>query len=266
MNAWRLLKLETNNAFTNMAIDEALLRARIAEKAPNTLRFYRWKPSAVSVGRFQDISKEVNVENCRKYGVDFVRRISGGGSVYHDHNGEITYSVIVSKKDLETTDIFYAYKLICDGLIETIKILGIHADFDPGNLKHCPNVLVNERKISGSSQSHKGGVLLQHGTFLIGVDLEKMFTFLKVPWAKTCMEVVPIAERKITSVKQELGASIPIQEAYEALVKGFQKALKIKLAEGKLTSYEKGLAERLCAEKFANEEWNIKGKAVALSF
>ena len=250
----------------NMAIDEAVLRARIIERVSNTLRFYRWKPSAVSIGRFQDASKEVNLENCRKYGVDFVRRISGGGSVYHDHEREITYSVIVSKKDLETIDIFYAYKLICNGLIEAMKILGIHADFDPGNLKHCPNVLVNGRKISGSSQSHKGGILLQHGTFLIDVNLERMFTFLRVPWAETCMEVVSIAKRKITSVKQEFGSNVSMQEAYEALVKGFQKALKIKLIEGELTSHEKNLAEKLCAEKFATEDWNLKGKTVASSF
>jgi len=266
MNTWRLLKLETNNAFTNMAVDEAILRARIAEKVPNTLRFYRWQPSAVSIGRFQNPLKEVNVENCGKHGVDFVRRISGGGSVYHDYEGEITYSVIVSKKDLETPDIFHAYKLICNGLIEAMKILGIHTDFDPGNLKHCPNVLVNGRKISGSSQSHKGGVLLQHGTFLIDVDLEKMFMFLKVPWAKTCMEVVPIVQKKITSVKQEIGANIPTKEAYEALIKGFQKALEIKLIEGELTNHEKDIAERLHTEKFATEDWNLRGKTAVSSF
>ena len=266
MNAWRLLKRETNDAFTNMAVDEAILRARIAGKVPNTIRFFRWKPSAVSLGRFQDIFKEANVKNCRKHGVDFVRRISGGGSVYHDYEGELTYSVIVSKKDLETADVFYAYKLICNGLIEAMKILGINADFDPGDLKHCPNVLVDGRKISGSSQSHKRGVLLQHGTFLVDVNLERMFTFLRVPWAETCMEVVPIARRKITSVKQKVGSNVSLQEAYKALVKGFQKALKIKLIEGKLTTCEKDLAEKLRVEKFATEDWNLRGKTVISSF
>ena len=266
MNIWRLLTLEANNAFMNMAIDEAILKAKIKGRIPNTLRFFRWKPSAVSVGRFQDVSKEVNVENCRKNGVDFVRRISGGGSVYHDYEGEITYSVIVSKKDLETNDIFYAYKLICNGVIEAMKTLGIHADFDPGNLKHCPNVLVNRRKISGSSQSHKGEVLLQHGTFLISVNLERMFTLLRVPWAETCIEVVPIAKKKITSVNQELGSNVSLREAYEALVKGFQKALEIKLVEGKLTSYEENLTENLCTEKFATEDWTLRGKTVISAF
>ena len=83
MTIWRLLKLETHDAATNMAIDEAVLRARIADKVPNTVRFYRWKPSAVSIGRFQNVNNEVNLDNCAKHGVEMVRRITGGGAVYH---------------------------------------------------------------------------------------------------------------------------------------------------------------------------------------
>jgi len=259
MNAWRLLKLETNNAFMNMAVDEAILRARIAGKVPNTLRFFRWQPSAVSVGRFQEIQKEVHVENCKKHGIDIVRRISGGGAVYHDYDGEITYSVTVATEDLHTGDVFAAYNLICNGLIEAIKIIGINADFNPGDPKNCPNVSVNRRKISGSAQSYKRGVLLQHGTLLVDADLKKMFTFLNAPWAKTCIEVVNVAERKITSVKQELGSSISMEEVYGALVKGFEKTLRISLKEGELTSYEQKLTEILCKEKYSTDEWNFNG-------
>jgi lipoate-protein ligase A len=60
------------------------------------------------------------------------------------------------------------------------------------------------QKISGSAQCHKSGVVLQHGAVLVDVNLERMFTFLKVPWAKTCMEVVCIARNKITSIKSDL--------------------------------------------------------------
>jgi len=264
MNAWRLLKLETNNAFMNMAVDEAILQARIAGKVPNTLRFFRWQPSAISIGRFQEVQKEVLVENCKKHGIDIVRRISGGGAVYHDYDGEITYSVTVATEDLGTADVFAAYNLICNGLIEAIQILGIRADFDPGDPKNCPNVSVNGRKISGSAQSHKRGILLQHGTLLVDVDLKKMFTFLNVLWAKTCMEVVNVAEKKITSVKQELGASVSMKEAYHALVKGFEKALETSLKEGELTGYEQKLAEKLCKEKYSTDEWNFNGKTASI--
>ncbi|MDH5266910.1 MAG: lipoate--protein ligase family protein [Candidatus Bathyarchaeota archaeon] len=260
MGVWRLLELEVKDAFTNMAVDEAVLSARISNTVPNTLRFYRWKPSAVSVGRFQDVFNEVYVENCRKHEVDIVRRITGGGAVYHDHVGEITYSVVVKESDLGLRDVASTYDMICKGLIEAAKILGISADFNAGDPKKCPNVTINRRKISGSAQSRKKGVLLQHGTFLLDTNLEKMFTFLRVPWARTCLEVIPIAEKRLTSVKEELGTSISIKEAQNALVQGFQKTFRVQPVEGRLTSYEQKLAEKLRREKFVTDCWNFEGK------
>lgn len=260
MAVWRLLKLETYNAFMNMAIDEAIMKARIENHVQNTLRFYCWKPSTVSIGRFQNIEKEVQLDNCRRHGVDVVRRITGGGTVYHDVEDEITYSVVANKKDLEAPDITAVYAKIYAGLAEAVKILGLRADFNKGNLKTCPNLMVNGKKVSGSAQSHKRGVVLQHGTLLVDVELEKMFTFLRVPWAKTCMEVVGVAERKITSVKKELGRHVSVEEVKEALVKGFQKALNMKLVRGELTLYEKELSEKLCEEKYATDGWNFHGR------
>ncbi|MGQ9459623.1 MAG: lipoate--protein ligase family protein [Candidatus Bathyarchaeaceae archaeon] len=262
MGVWRLLKLETEDAFTNMAIDEAILTARIAGKAPNTLRFYRWKPSAVSIGRFQNPFNEVHVENCRKHGIDIVRRITGGGAVYHDYAREITYSVVVDGKDLGCADMdmIYAYKAICSGLIEAVKILGTNAEFNPTDPKQCPNITINGRKISGSAQSYRRGVLLQHGTFLVDIDHEKMFTFLKVPWTKTLLDTLEVSKKKLTSAKQELKSRVSMEEVYPALVRGFKKALKIQLAEEKLTSYERKLTEKLRKTKFATEDWNFKGK------
>jgi lipoate-protein ligase A len=261
MAVWRLLKTETYNPFMNMAIDEAIMRARIENHVQNTLRFYCWKPSAVSIGRFQNIENEVQLDNCRKHGIDVVRRITGGGTVYHDAEDEITYSVVTNKKDLEAPDITTVYAKIYAGLAEAIKILGLRADFNKGNMKTCPNLMVKGKKISGSAQSHKRGVVLQHGTLLVDVELKKMFTFLRVPWARTCMEVVGVAERKITSVKKELGRHVSLEEVKEALVKGFQKALNMKLVRGELTLYEKEFAEKLCKEKYATDDWNFHGRS-----
>jgi len=260
MNNWRLLKLETHDAHTNMAMDEAILTARMRNLSPNTIRFYRWNPSAVSIGKFQNIENEVHLENCKKYGVDVVRRITGGGTVYHDSEGEITYSVVANKDDLEAKDITAVYAKIYAGLAETLKTLGLTADFNEGDAKTCPNLTVNGKKISGSAQSHKMGVVLQHGTLLVDVDLEKMFTFLRVQWAKTCTEAVNIAKYRITSIKRELGKGVSTKELEQALVKGFRKALKIEIANGELTLYERKLAEKLRTEKYSRNDWNFHSK------
>ena len=265
MKKWRLIELDVNDAFMNMAVDEAIVNARITGSVPNTLRFYRWKPSAVSLGRFQNLFNEVHVETCKRQGVDIVRRITGGGTVYHDFDGEITYSVVVKESDFGITDVVQAYSNICNGLIEAAKILGVNAEFDPGDPRNCPNIAVNGKKISGSSQFHKGGVLLQHGTFLLDTDLEKMFTLLRVPWAKTIPEVVCVAREKLTSISKELNCSVSISEAYEALVQGFKKALKIELEETVLTLHEQQHASKLRKEKFSTDNWNLEGKTQSYS-
>lgn len=260
MKTWRLLKHEVQDAYTNMAIDEATTIARINNSVPNTLRLYRWKPSAVSIGRFQDVFNEVQVENCRLHDVDIVRRITGGGTVYHDTEGEITYSVIAREKDFGTTDVVYSYNIICNGLIDAAKILGVNADFNPGDPRNCPNIAIDQRKVSGSAQFHKGGVLLQHGTFLLDVNLKKMFTFLRVPWAKTKDEAVCVAENRITSISKQLKRHVSVDEAYQALIHGFQRALKVEVSEGKLTSQELQLASKLKQDKFSQESWNLQAK------
>jgi lipoate-protein ligase A len=262
MSVWRLLKLETSNAFMNMAIDEAVLRFRMENLVLNTLRFYCWNPSAVSIGRFQNVENEVLLDDCRNLGVDVVRRITGGGTVYHDAEDEITYSVVVRKSDLDASDITSVYAKIYDGLTGAVKILGLRADFNVGDKRHCPNITINGRKISGSAQCHKGGVVLQHGTFLVDIDLRKMFTFLRVPWAKTCVEVAGVARRKITSISEALGREVSIAEVNEALINGFQKALNIKLVDGELTNHERELAEKLFKEKYATDSWNFKGRSI----
>jgi len=261
MTRWRMLKLQTHDAAMNMAIDEAILTNRIESKVPNTIRFYRWNPSAASVGRFQDVQKEVQLESCRKCGVDIVRRITGGGTVYHDSEGEITYSVVASKADLGSSDLARVYARIYSGLVEALRLLGITSDFSEGNQNTCPNLTVRGKKISGSAQAHKSGIVLQHGTLLLSVDLERMFSLLQVPWARTCAEVIGVASSRITSISQELARNVSSNEVGNALVKGFQKILDSRLEEIGLMHYEKEWAERLCKEKYATDEWTLHGRS-----
>ncbi|MEM2972431.1 MAG: biotin/lipoate A/B protein ligase family protein [Candidatus Bathyarchaeia archaeon] len=246
MERWRLLKLKPHNAPMNMAVDEAILTAKMQGLAPNTLRLYCWKPSAVSIGKFQKVQDEVQMENCRRYGVDVVRRITGGGAVYHDAEGEITYSVVADKRELQTDNIGEIYRRIYAGIVEGLKILGVKADFHEGDAETSPNLTVNGKKISGSAQSHKKNAVLQHGTVLVDVDLEKMHVFLKN------------VKNEMTSVKAEVGRHISALEVTEAITEGFRKALNVKFESGELTAYERSLAEKLYKEKYATVDWNQK--------
>jgi lipoate-protein ligase A len=198
------------------------------------------------------------------HNVDVVRRITGGGAVYHDSQAEITYSVITAKKSLRSSDLTGIYTRIYAGIVEAMSRLGITVDFNRGNLKTCPNLTVQGRKISGSAQSHKKGVILQHGTLLLDCDLRRMFTFLRVPWAKTNWEVISCAEQRITSLKAVLRQEVTNEEVIEALTEGFQHTLG-KLCKSHLTCSELKLADKLFQMKYSKAQWNFSGTHEAIN-
>ena len=260
MDTWRLLPLEIHDAAMNMAIDEAILTSRIKGQVPNTLRFYRWQPSAVSVGKNQNPGTEVYLNSCKQLGVDVVRRISGGGTVYHDFEGEVTYSVTAKAADLGIGDITAVYFKIYEAITDALRILGVPADFGEGDSKNCPNLTVNGKKISGSSQTITRGIVLQHGTLLRSVDLSKMFQLIKFK-NLSCTLATDIGRRKITSIENELGHKINSSTIANALAQGFKAILKIQFQEGQLTPNELELADRLCKEKYTSDKWTFDGKA-----
>ena len=96
---WRSIPFTSNNPNVNMAIDEAIMIARSKNIVPYTLRLYSWKPSAVSIGIFQNVEDEINLDYVNKSSIEVIRRITGGGSVYHDEFGEVTYSIILLNLD-----------------------------------------------------------------------------------------------------------------------------------------------------------------------
>lgn len=256
---WRWLKFDVHSAYMNMAIDEAIMIERIKDKIPNTLRFYGWNPSAVSIGRFQTIQDEIDMDSCKTFGVDVVRRISGGGAVYHDTNNEITYSVIMKKENNETPDVIQTYNKICNGLIETLRSLNVNAEYQKGSSRQCPNITVGGRKVSGSSQANRKGVILQHGTLLLNVNLNKMFTFLRIR-NKTKADILTIAKDRLTSVMDELNSEVTQKKICPMLVKGFEKTFNAKMIEGNLTNDELNNAKKLQKEKFSTAKWNFQGK------
>ena len=263
MNTWRLISLETHNAFMNMAIDEAILVTRIKNLVPNTIRFYQWKPSAVSIGKNQKINEQIYPEALAKYSVDVVRRTSGGGAVYHDQKGEITYSITSMKSDLGS-DFTSVYTKIYSAIIDSLRLLGIPADFVKGNIKNCPNLTVYGKKISGSAQTVKRDIIQQHGTLLLNINLQRMFELLRLK-DMDCDLAVKIGKRKITSIQNEVKHPISANTVANALEQGFKAILKINIKTDKLTSSEKNLAKKLYEKKYLTEDWNQKGHFNSIS-
>jgi len=240
-----------------MAIDEAILVSRIQAIVPNTVRFYRWKPSAVSVGFSQEIMKEVEVETCKSLGVDIVRRPTGGGTVYHDSLGELTYAIVADLQDVPS-DLISSYSYLCQGIIWACRELGLEAQltFDETG-RQCPNITVNGKKISGGAQTRRRNALLQHGTILIDSDLEAMTRLLKMGSADACMPLERL-QSKVTTLRRELQSPVSLEKAEDCLRIGFEHALGMKLVGGKLTSAELNLASELCHNKYETNDWNFR--------
>ncbi|RLG20322.1 lipoate--protein ligase family protein [Candidatus Micrarchaeota archaeon] len=243
---WRLVELETHKAYMNMALDEAVSEGVSKGTSPPTIRFYTWKPSAISIGYFQSLADEVDLEQCIDSGVDWVRRRTGGGAVYHDELGEITYSVIAPESAFPK-DIIKSYKLICGWIIDGLKELGLRAEFKPIN-----DIVVNGKKISGNAQTRRGGVLLQHGTILYTVDVRRMFSLLKVADAKISDKVIASAEERVTSLSDQCTASR--EELYEALKKTFSVGKEFE--KGGWSAEELTRAKELSNLRYSSAEWN----------
>ncbi|MBN2230960.1 MAG: lipoate--protein ligase family protein [Candidatus Thorarchaeota archaeon] len=254
MEEVRFIDLTTHNAYENMAIDEAIMLSMKDGKVIPTLRFYRWQPSAVSIGTFQGMRDEVDIEFCTSKGIDVIRRITGGGAVYHDYEGEITYSIILPRGHrLVPDDIIESYKIICEGIVLSLDYLGIKSEFKPIN-----DVVVGSKKVSGNAQTRRHSCVLQHGTILLDLDVRLMFSILKVPKEKISDKMIADAKDRVISIRDLTGLKISMNELMDALETGFSEALGIDLVRGTLTDGEREAATRLVREKYSIDKWNFK--------
>jgi lipoate-protein ligase A len=254
MYAWRLIPLEVKNGYWNMALDEAILKTVIKKKSPNTIRFYKWKPSTVSIGRNQSLSDEVDVRIAKQRKFHIVRRITGGGAVFHDEFREITYSIVCPLKfleDLKANKVIEQFEIIETGIIEGLKNYGLKPD---KGIIHCPAIFLDGKKFSGNAQVRKKGHLLQHGTILLDIDPDLMYSVLKAPNNVSKSKMVKSVYSKVIGIKSYLD-NFNEDGFVTALIKGFEKTFKVKLIEGKYSELELTLAKTLVKEKYSNIKW-----------
>src|SRR3989344_688988 len=248
---WRLILTGHNSAFYNMALDEAIMKLSHEQGVP-TVRFYGWKPAAISIGYFQGMNDEVDIEKCGEFGVDVVRRITGGGAVFHD--SEVTYSFVATEEsNVLPKNILDSYKKICSGVISGLGELKLDASFVPLN-----DIVVAGKKISGNAQTRREKAILQHGTVLTCVDVEKMFSMLKVPSEKMKGKLIEDVKQRVTSIEQQAGKKISFEQTVFAMKKGFEESFGVGLKESKPTKEEAQLAKQIMGERFASDTWNFR--------
>ncbi len=242
---WRLLPFTRQPAALNMAVDEAVAEGIRSSGSPPTIRFYGWEPSAISIGCFQSLQDEVDVVECRRRGVDVVRRRTGGGAVYHDRDGEITYSVI-APEGLMGPDIPASYREVGGWVMDALASLGLEPRFAPIN-----DITVGGRKISGCAQTRREGVFLQHGTILYSLDRGKMFSLLKVAKEKVTDQGISSPEARVIALSEISSAT------RDDLLAGLQRSFcrGKEWYERPLAPSEAARAVELVRERYARAEW-----------
>jgi len=270
VDEWRLLPYRRADAAENMAIDEALFRERIRVQGPPTLRFYGWRTPAVSIGRFQDARREIDIAACRRLGIPIVRRPTGGKAVLHER--ELTYALIAGDDvPLFPPDILETYRIISGCIGAGLAQCGIGAELEREGRGGKPEslgaacfavpsryeLLVGGRKICGSAQMRSRGVFLQHGALLMAFDP-----------ARTCAVMLPRGDRAeraarlrnaVTSVGEHAGPGVDEALLCRALRDAFTARLGIRFREGGLTPGEEALKDELLAGRADGTDANGEG-------
>lgn len=272
---WRFIDSGACSPAYNMALDEALLDWHSKGLIPPTIRFYGWNPATLSIGYFQKVEKEINLDKVREYGLGFVRRPTGGRGVLHDQ--ELTYSVIVSEAHPEMpATVTEAYRVISEGILEGFKDVGLDAHFsiprtdeEKSALKNprsavcfdAPSwyeLVVEGRKVAGSAQTRQKGVILQHGSIILDIDEDKLFDLFKYSSDRLRERMQKNFKKKAVAINALRDQPLSMAEAKEAFRKGFEKGLNIELEPYTLTAQEEELVWKIAHDRYEHDEWNFR--------
>ncbi len=254
----------------NMAVDSAIAGAVGSGRQPATLRLYGWQPHCLSLGYGQRI-RDADTDTLRQRGWDLVRRPTGGKAILH--GDELTYSLCLPlDHPLASGDIVESYRRLSAGLLRALDILGLSASANPADCgaRSQPagpvcfvqpshyEILVGGRKLIGSAQLRRKGVVLQHGTLPISGDVGRICHVLSFTTAEErAMRLARTRERALT-LERALARAPSWAEVASALERGFVDAFELDMRPGKLSASEAADTERLIHEKYSNPDWTGK--------
>lgn len=200
--------------------------------------------SSVIVGKHQNTLEEVNVSFVCQQQIPVVRRLSGGGAVYHDL-GNLNYTFIAEGKRGGTLD----FSTFCQPLIQAVSALGVHAELTGRN-----DVTVDGRKFSGTAQYCRDGRIMHHGTILYQSDFTMLEKALAISPDRILSKGTRSVRSRVTNLRDHLPVPVPLEEFWEILRKKLTAGQKC--SRGHFTSDDLEAAERLRRSKYATWEWN----------
>ena len=259
---WRLIRDEPRDGPTQMALEEVAVRTA-HEDDIRTVRTYSWEPSTLSLG-YRQAAGSVDWDFCEREGIDVTRRQTGGGGIYHDRNGDISYT-IVAPADEVPGDLMECYALFCEPILEALDRMGLDADFAelPKASIHQPSCYLRDvnpahdivvhtagdgpsLKISGNAQYRRRDAVIQHGSISYDCEPERHLGV----FADHDVTVERFAER-VGCITDE--SDIDRDEAVDTLANALGEWCDAD--EGSWSSDEVWAARDLADRKYGADEW-----------
>ena len=244
---WQLVHAKAMSPALHLALDEVLTEEVGAGRRQPTLRFWEWDRSAIVIGSFQSLKNEVDLENAQKYGVDVVRRISGGGAMFMEAGSVVTYSLYAPGDLVRGMSFAESYAYLDEWVITGLKSLGIDAFYQPLN-----DITSAKGKIGGAAQKRlAGGAVLHHVTMSYDMDGAKMVQVLRIGREKLSDKGTTSAAKRVDPLRSQTG--LPRAEIIERLSQTFTQLYGA--TPGDITDEEYARAEELVTSKFSTPEW-----------
>ncbi|MGD9711641.1 MAG: biotin/lipoate A/B protein ligase family protein [Thermomicrobiales bacterium] len=243
---WELIPEQATEPVINMALDEVLtLEVGKGLRRP-ALRIWGWTGRCVVLGRFQSVRNEVNEDAARRHGVDLVRRISGGGAMFIEPEGAITYSIFAPESLVQGLSFADSYAFMDSWVIEALRELGIDAWYQPLN-----DITSQGGKIGGAAQARRSGAILHHTTMAYQMNVPLMLEVLRIGQEKLSDKGIRSADKRVGPLSQQTGLSRGA--IIDHLVATFDRRHGLK--PGQISAEEEQKAMSLSVAKFGTREW-----------
>jgi lipoate-protein ligase A len=244
--AWQVIPATPRSPLMNMALDEVLAERVGAGARPPTLRIWGWNAPCIVLGRFQSVRNEVDEEAAARHGIEIVRRISGGGAMFIEPEGAITWSIYAPQQLAKGMTFAESYEFFDAWVVNALRRMGIDAWYAPLN-----DITSAGGKIGGAAQSRRAGAILHHTTMAYDMNMPLMLQVLRIGREKLSDKGVASADRRVGPLRQQTEMSR--QAIIEHMVAQFNDRFGLHpdvLAAGELAE-----AERRVRERFGTREW-----------